>query len=65
MASIPRFNVTGRYRDGEESSVKNGTRFFGGGDTPSLNLTRGEESKSRPNTATSQMFHLRRNKPVA
>lgn len=68
MASIPRFNVTGRYRmlhlqipnhslgDGEESSVKNGARFFGGGDTPSLNLTRGDENKSRPNTAASQVI---------
>ncbi|VUZ53169.1 unnamed protein product [Hymenolepis diminuta] len=54
MASIPRFNVTGRYRDGEESSVKNGARFFGGGDTPGLNLTRGDENKSRSNTAASQ-----------
>nr|CDS26498.1 expressed protein [Hymenolepis microstoma] len=66
MASIPRFNVTGRYRmlqlqnsnhssgESEESSVKNGTRFFASGDSPISNLTRADDNKSRPNTATSQ-----------
>ncbi|VDO06009.1 unnamed protein product [Rodentolepis nana] len=62
MASIPRFNVTGRYRESEESSVKNGSRFFASGDSPISNLTRTDDNKSRPNTATSQCFiaHKRR-----
>ncbi|KAM7536157.1 hypothetical protein Aperf_G00000091570 [Anoplocephala perfoliata] len=54
MASIPRFNVTGRYRETGESSVKNGSRFFAGGDSANSNLTRADESKTRPNTTDSQ-----------
>lgn len=68
MASIPRFNVTGRYRmlqlckpnhssgETEESSVKNGSRFFASGDSANSNLTRADDSKIRPNTAGSQVI---------
>lgn len=69
MASIPRFNVTGRYRmynfkiitiilgEGEQSAVKNGSRFFASGDTSGSNLTRADDNKGRPNSATSQVMY--------